>query len=86
MEEKRTKKALDDEMLDQVTGGTNNDIPYDTRYVSMEKEATKANTIKSGLCPYFGQAGVLEHGGPLEQMSDTEYNCKYCGIKWILTQ
>jgi hypothetical protein len=86
MENKRTKKALDDEALDQVTGGTSGDIPYITTNVSKAKDKTKADMILGGYCPYFGQPNVMEHGGPLEQVSDTEYNCIYCGIKWILTE
>ena len=86
MENKRTKKVLDDEELDQVTGGTGGDIPYITTYVSEEKDSAKAKSILSGFCPYFGQSNVTEHGGPMEQVSDREYNCIYCGIKWIVTQ
>ena len=79
MENKRTKKVLDDEMLDGVTGGNGgNDGFYRTEETNDEAQV---NMIQSGFCPYYNQY-PSEHS--MLESDGSGYLCKRCGIRWVI--
>ena len=83
MDNTRTKKALDDEMLDQVTGGNGGDnTSFRTKTVT--ELSQEAKMISLGVCPDYNES-PSEHS-KLEPDGCGNYICKRCGILWVITK
>ena len=89
MENKRTKKALDDEMLDQVTGGVTGGAPSSYRTESVKNDETDPRykmIVQMLACPNMNDPLLPPHG-KLECVREGEmYCCHSCGITWVISK
>jgi hypothetical protein len=83
MENKRTKKALDDEMLDGVTGGNGGD---NTNFLTktVTESSQEADLINKGVCPNYYES-PSDHM-MLEPDGCGNFLCKRCGILWNIAK
>ena len=89
MENKRTKKALDDETLGQVTGGTNGGdrASYQTKNVKKdENDPIYKMIVNMMTCPNMSDPLLPPHG-KLDCVLEGEiYDCNICGIRWVIAK